>query len=213
MQEDMRALRERLAAAEAEVADSSDALRLTKEDAAAELAENNAALAAASAELQELRDVHHDVSLSQHDHCHAAAAIQASIYLFPAIWACMRCDCACHPEQPTGNSQCNTCLSTQTHHKMGHTQAAVIKDKSHLVDLSTVVWHPGSVHAKASIFTCLCCDHCPCHLVIRLLTCVPADPCPATSSNRLQGQGGGHEVGTTPGGRAPQEGLQSDPGA
>ena len=67
MQEDMRALRERLAAAEAEVAESSDALRLTKEDAAAELAENNAALAAASAELQELRDVHHDVSPLHHD--------------------------------------------------------------------------------------------------------------------------------------------------
>lgn len=70
IQEDMRGLRERLTAAEAEAAESSDALRLTKEDAAAELAENNAALAAASAELQELRDVHHDVSHLQHDSCH-----------------------------------------------------------------------------------------------------------------------------------------------
>ncbi|KAK9833782.1 hypothetical protein WJX74_005707 [Apatococcus lobatus] len=61
MQEETKALRERLAAAEAEVAESNDALRLTKEDAAAEQAENNAALAAASAELQELRDVHHDI--------------------------------------------------------------------------------------------------------------------------------------------------------
>ena len=62
LQEETKTLRERLTAAEAEVSESTDALRLTKEDAAAELAENNAALAAASAELQELRDVHHDVS-------------------------------------------------------------------------------------------------------------------------------------------------------
>ena len=51
-----------MAVAQGEVTEANDALRLTKEDAAAEQAENNAALAAASAELQELRDVHADVS-------------------------------------------------------------------------------------------------------------------------------------------------------
>ena len=62
MQDEVRRLKERLAAAEGELAEANDALRMAKEDAAAELAENNAALAAASAELQELRDVHADVS-------------------------------------------------------------------------------------------------------------------------------------------------------
>ena len=61
MQDEARKLRDRLAVAQGEVTEANDALRLTKEDAAAEQAENNAALAAASAELQELRDVHADV--------------------------------------------------------------------------------------------------------------------------------------------------------
>ncbi len=61
LQDEARRLRERLAAAEGDVAEANDALRMAKEDAAAEQAENNAALAAASAELQELRDVHADV--------------------------------------------------------------------------------------------------------------------------------------------------------